>query len=321
MKNRMKDIVRFIDGTADEHMGAFAAQSAFFIFLSFFPIVNIFITLPQYLPITEQQLLSVIYFVMPGKFKTYITSIVSEMYNYSSGSMAIVSIIIAVWSAAKGIMAIRNGLNEVYRSRESRNYLIIRGISSIYTIVFVLFLIILIPINIFGTQIARFVLAKFPEYANETWLILSVKGTATFILLFVMFELLYTIVPTRKMKFRNQVPGALFAAFSWVAVTKLFSIYIDAYASQAYLYGSLTTVVLILFWMYFVIYLIFVGAQINEYLHVCRKREREYELSKYANGKTEVWDDDELVETDELKDETTADDKEKLADRGKDSSG
>ena len=264
----MKDIVRFIDGTADEHMGAFAAQSAFFIFLSFFPIVNIFITLPQYLPITEQQLLSVIYFVMPGKFKTYITSIVSEMYNYSSGSMAIVSIIIAIWSAAKGIMAIRNGLNEVYRSRESRNYLIIRGISSIYTIVFVLFLIILIPINIFGTQIARFVLAKFPEYANETWLILSVKGTATFILLFVMFELLYTIVPTRKMKFRNQVPGALFAAFSWVAVTKLFSIYIDAYASQAYLYGSLTTVVLILFWMYFVIYLIFVGAQINEYLHV-----------------------------------------------------
>ncbi len=302
----MKDIVRFIDGTADEHMGAFAAQSAFFIFLSFFPIVNIFITLPQYLPITEQQLLSVIYFVMPGKFKTYITSIVSEMYNYSSGSMAIVSIIIAIWSAAKGIMAIRNGLNEVYRSRESRNYLIIRGISSIYTIVFVLFLIILIPINIFGTQIARFVLAKFPEYANETWLILSVKGTATFILLFVMFELLYTIVPTRKMKFRNQVPGALFAAFSWVAVTKLFSIYIDAYASQAYLYGSLTTVVLILFWMYFVIYLIFVGAQINEYLHVCRKREREYELSKYANGKTEVWDDDELVETDELKEEDSS---------------
>ena len=317
----MKDIVRFIDGTADEHMGAFAAQSAFFIFLSFFPIVNIFITLPQYLPITEQQLLSVIYFVMPGKFKTYITSIVSEMYNYSSGSMAIVSIIIAIWSAAKGIMAIRNGLNEVYRSRESRNYLIIRGISSIYTIVFVLFLIILIPINIFGTQIARFVLAKFPEYANETWLILSVKGTATFILLFVMFELLYTIVPTRKMKFRNQVPGALFAAFSWVAVTKLFSIYIDAYASQAYLYGSLTTVVLILFWMYFVIYLIFVGAQINEYLHVCRKREREYELSKYANGKTEVWDDDELVETDELKGETTAEKKDKSADQGKDSSG
>lgn len=317
----MKDIVRFIDGTADEHMGAFAAQSAFFIFLSFFPIVNIFITLPQYLPITEQQLLSVIYFVMPGKFKTYITSIVSEMYNYSSGSMAIVSIIIAVWSAAKGIMAIRNGLNEVYRSRESRNYLIIRGISSIYTIVFVLFLIILIPINIFGTQIARFVLAKFPEYANETWLILSVKGTATFILLFVMFELLYTIVPTRKMKFRNQVPGALFAAFSWVAVTKLFSIYIDAYASQAYLYGSLTTVVLILFWMYFVIYLIFVGAQINEYLHVCRKREREYELSKYANGKTEVWDDDELVETDELKEKTIAEKKDKSANQGEDSSG
>ena len=298
MKNRLTDIYRFANDTVDEHMGAFAAQSAFFLFLSFFPIVNIIITLPKFLPITKEQLLDIIYYVLPYKFETYIGDIVSEMYSKTSGSMTVISVVIAIWSAAKGIMAIRNGLNEVYRSRESRNYLIIRGISSIYTIVFVILLVALIPINMFGTQIARFILDKFPQYANETWLILSLRGSATFIVLFVMFELMYTIVPTRKLKFRNQVPGAFFAAFSWVAVTKIFSLYIDVYASQTYLYGSLTTVIMLLFWMYFVIYLVFVGAQINEYLHVCRKREREYELSKYANGKTEVWDDDDLVDVD-----------------------
>ncbi|MCR5214584.1 MAG: YihY/virulence factor BrkB family protein [Eubacterium sp.] len=294
MKNRAKDIATFIKGTADEHMGAFAAQSAFFIFLSFFPIINIIITLPAFLPFSKEQVLEVVYYVLPAEFETYIGGFINDMYDNSTGSITIISIVIAIWSAAKGLMAIRNGLNEVYRSRERRNYFIIRSISAVYTGVFIVLLLLLVPLNMFGTQIAIYILNKFPQYTNEAWMVMSLKGTATFILLFIMFELMYTIVPTKKLKFRNQVPGALFAAFAWVTVTKLFSIYVDAYASHSYMYGSLTTVVLLLFWMYFVIYLVFIGAQVNEYLHTCRKRDAEYELSKYADDKAEVWEDDEL---------------------------
>ncbi|MCR5632307.1 MAG: YihY/virulence factor BrkB family protein [Eubacterium sp.] len=318
MKNRFKDIIRFVNSTADEHMGAFAAQSAFFIFLSFFPIVNILINIPRYLPITDDQLLEILYAVLPSRFETYVGNIVADMYENSSGSVAIISVVIAVWSAAKGIMAIKYGLNEVYRSRQTRNYFIIRSISAVYTVVFLVLLVALIPLNMFGTQIAMFILNKFPEYSNETWLVLSLRGSATFVLLFVMFELMYTIVPDRKLKFRNQVPGALFAAFSWVTATKIFSLYIDVYASKSYMYGSLTTVIMLMFWLDIVIYLVFVGAQINEYLHVCRKREAEYELSKYSDDVTEVWDDDEIEDTSELKsgktesEETEAEKRKKL---------
>ncbi len=294
LKNRVKDILRFLDGTVDEHMGAFAAQSAFFIFLSFFPIINIIISLPAFLPFSKEQVMEIIYYVLPSEFEGYIGGLISDMYDNSTGSLTIISVIIAIWSGAIGLMAIRNGLNEIYRSRESRNYFIIRSISAIYTGVFIVLLLALVPINMFGTQIAMYILKRFPEYANEAWLVMSLKGVATFILLFIMFELMYTIVPTRKLKFKNQVPGALFAAFGWVTVTKLFSIYIDVYASKSYMYGSLTTVIMLMFWMYFVIYLVFWGAQLNEYLHFCRKRDEEYELSKYADDKAEVWDDDEL---------------------------
>ena len=53
MKERIRDITRFANNTKDEHMGAFAAQSAFFIFLSFFPIINIIISLPKVLLLSE----------------------------------------------------------------------------------------------------------------------------------------------------------------------------------------------------------------------------------------------------------------------------
>ena len=82
----------------------------------------------------------------------------------------IISIIIAIWSAAKGLTAVRYGLNEVYRSRESRNYLIIRSISAIYTILFVVLVLFLIPLNMFGTQIALYILNKFPNLTHVTLL-------------------------------------------------------------------------------------------------------------------------------------------------------
>ena len=291
---RIKDIIRFWKGTADEHMGAFAAQSAFFIFLSFFPIINLIISLPKLLPFSEEQMIELIHYVLPSSFEEYVANLVSEMFRNSSNSITIISLVIAVWSAAKGLTAVRYGLNEVYRSREARNYFIIRSISAVYTVVFVLIVLLLVPLNMFGTQIALYVFNQFPHFTDVTLLVYSIRSSATFILLFIMFDLLYTIVPSKKLKFGKQLPGAFLAAFLWVSVTKIFSLYIDYYASKSYMYGSLTTVIMLMFWMYFVIYFIFIGAQLNEYLHFCRKRNEEIKVNPDAAQKDDDWEDDDI---------------------------
>lgn len=296
MKKKLKDVIEFINGTADEHMGAFAAQTAFFIFLSFFPLINIAAALPTYLPIKEEQIISVIYYLLPANFEDYVAGIVHDMYTNKSDSITIFSLVVAIWSAAKGIMAMRNGLNEVYRSREARNYLLIRGISSIYTIVFILLLIILVPLNMFGTQIAMGIIKRIPGSYLVTILAYNLKSVATFLLLFIMFELLYTIVPTRKLKFRNQLPGAVFSALSWIVITRLFAFYVDHYASKSYMYGSITTIIMLMIWLDLVMIMLFWGAQLNEYIQSKKENDKEYELSKYSEEKSEVWDDDEISE-------------------------
>ena len=295
MKERVRDIIGFINGTADEHMSAFAAQSAFFIFLSFFPLINIIMIIPKYLPFTKDQLLEALYYIIPVNFRDFITGFIDEMYATPTDSLTIISLVITIWSAAKGIMAVRNGLNEVYRSRESRNYFIIRSISSVYTVCFIILLVALVPLNIFGTQIAKYLIKQVPNITNVALLVYSLREAATFILLFLVFELMYTIVPSKKLKFRKQIPGAILASALWVIITKLFSLYIDYYASHAVMYGSLTTIVLLLFWMYMVINSIFIGAQLNEYLHTCRARDEKYERKKYGANVSEVWDDDEIA--------------------------
>lgn len=267
MKKWIKNIADFVNGTADEHISAFAGQTAFFIFLSIFPIANILLSLTKVLPYTEAQLIDIIKRVIPYDFEAYMIDIIDDIYSNNSNTLTIISIILGFWSGAKGIMAIRNGLNEVYRSREKRNYFIIRGISTIYTIIFVVLLVLLMVLNLFGTQIAGYVTHFFPEFINVTGLIYGVRYTGSFVILLFLMWLMYWFIPNKRLVFRYQFFGALFASVAWVTVSKLFALYIDYIVEKSYMYGSLTTVIMILLWLYSIANIIFTGAQINEFLY------------------------------------------------------
>lgn len=276
IRYRAGSIREFVEDIQDEHIGAFAGQSTFFIFLSFFPLISVILTIVRILPFTEEELVNMVYQVFPEQFRIYVADMINDIYRNTSGSVALISVVLAVWSAAKGIMSIRSGLNEVYRSREKKNYFMIRGISSIYTILVILLIIVMIPLNVFGRQIFHYINKNFMDFSNFTYFIFGLRTVASFVALFLVFWIMYTLIPNRKLRFRRQMPGAFFTAGIWMLMTKLLSVYFSRFMTKSYMYGSLTTVVLILFWMYWLIYFLFVGAEINEYLYRERKKSGKY---------------------------------------------
>ena len=76
------------------------------------------------------------------------------------------------------------------------------------------------------------------------------------------FALLYMVLPSRRAGFADQLPGALFAAAGWYLFSYGFSIYIE-YSHAFNMYGSLTTLVLLMFWLYFVMYIVLIGMELN----------------------------------------------------------
>ncbi len=267
-------VFEYLDGTRDEHIPAFAAQSAFFLFLSFFPIISLVLTFTDIFPFTKEELLRLIYQVIPADFEPLIYQIVDDIYKNASSSVAIISLVIALWSAAKGFMAIRNGLNEVYRSRDTRNYVVSRSISMIYTAVFIVIIVVLILLNIFGRQIAGWLIARYPESQQVTVFVYSFRSIASFVVVFVLLVLLYTFIPNRKLHLMRQIAGAMFAALAWVGIARVFSLVVDNFIGNSSVYGSLTTLVLIMIWLYYVSLMIFIGAMVNEFIYEYYYRDR-----------------------------------------------
>ena len=77
---------------------------------------------------------------------------------------------------------------------------------------------------------------------------------------------MYVVLPSRKIKLRQQLAGAMFAAIWWMLMSKLFNWYVDSYVAKTFTYGSLTMAILLMFWLYFGVLAIFIGGQINVFL-------------------------------------------------------
>ena len=81
--------------------------------------------------------------------------------------------------------------------------------------------------------------------------------------LILFFWLLYIFLPNRIQRAVYQLPGAVFSAVTWIIFSGIFSIYVDKYNNYASFYGTMTTIALIMVWLYGCMYVLFLGGLIN----------------------------------------------------------
>lgn len=261
-KKRYQKGIAIVQQIADDHVGAYAAQSAYFFMLCMIPIILLMITLVQFTPVTKADVMTGVLQVFPASVDTLITSIVNQVYNQSTGIIPI-TVIVALWSAGKGVLAMTSGLNSVYGCPETRNYIFIRIRATIYTVMFIIVIIFLLVLSVFGNSLNIFIAEHFSILENVADWLIKARIFITPIVLMIFSLLLYRFLPNRKDKLRKQLPGAVFAALGWMVVSWVFSVYVDVFQGFSSMYGSLTTIVLIMLWMYFCMYSILLGGELN----------------------------------------------------------
>lgn len=256
---------RFLKKMKKDRVDAFAAQSALFIILGFFPFLMLLLTLIQYTPLTSDMVMDLMMELLPVSFYDVIAGFVQELFNSSTAILS-GTVIAALWAAGRSILAITNGLNSVRGVRESRNYFYMRLRSVIYILFMLVAIILATILLLFGNLIQGTLLGYFPFLKKFTALIIGVRAIVAILMLSLVFLALYCALPNCRIKVLRQVPGAVFAAASWSIYSYGFSIYFNYAGRFSSIYGSLTTVVMIMLWLYFCMWLLFAGAEVNCYL-------------------------------------------------------
>ena len=254
------------------HLSAFAAQATLFIILSAFPFLILLLSSFNFLPLSAHDLIENLDLFIPENIIPTVKSIILEISKSTTSVYFIsASILTIIWSSVRGFVAIRHALNSVNRTKETRNFITVRLISSLYTFGLIIFLILLLMFLVFSRQLSQ--VTTFPLLKIIFQSLLYSRVIISFIVLFLFFIILYRAVPNCSFPLRYQIPGALLSAGGWLLFSFFFFLYTTYLSNLSRIYGSLSVIIVFILWLYFCMYILFIGAAFNYNLFI----------HKYAN--------------------------------------
>lgn len=266
-----KMLILGIQQFRDPYYQGVAAQLAFFMFLSILPT---FILLSQILGFFDLSLKSIEQFVDVNITGEGVDTLM-RMLNYSpAGINSVFLAITAVWAASRVQFAMIRVTNytltdgdmtgEGYvkdRLRSIKTILI-----TVFTVAFSLIVLVYGPILLklsFGRVVGA-------QIADAAWMALRWPLAAA--LYFLMISYNYYVLPTVRVRFRDIVPGSIFASVGFLVVTYGYNIYTKLSGSYNILYGSFSNIVVLMFWFWFISWVLCLGVTVNRMWWATRKK-------------------------------------------------
>lgn len=274
----MKDLYcRYVD----DEVTALGAQLTYYLILAFFPFLIFLVAIINYTPLTSDQVLNDLISILPSDTRRIVMEILSEILTTKSQTLLSIGMVATIWAASNGIMAIIRGLNKAYDAEETRSFWKIRGMSIIFTIAIIVMIILSFGSLIFGEWIGMqlFRYLNYPDGFEPVWNIIKLIMPVVLGLLIFMF--MYVAFPNRHLSYKAVIPGALFAAFGWIIISFLFSIYINNFGNYSKVYGSIGGVIVLLIWLYISSIIMIVGGEINAALQFIREGREKDRCKKF----------------------------------------
>lgn len=201
--------------------------------------------------------------ISPDAMDALLTSIIADVYDKSIGIISVTAIA-TLWSAGKGVLALMRGLNAINDVEESRNYLVLRLVACLYTVLVLIAVLLSLLIMVFGNSIIGLIEGVIPQTSYLFDLLMHFRSPFVWVVLTIVIALMYAYVPGARLGFKMQLPGAVFAAVAWSVMTWAFSVYVDVF-NGFNTYGNLTTIIILMLWLYATMYITLVGAYMNRY--------------------------------------------------------
>lgn len=243
------------------NLNEYTAQCTYYMVLAFIPFLILIVTLLQYTGISKETFIWIIQTIIPTSMSDSAINIVQEVYSKSLGTISL-SAIFLIWTARKGFLALSKGLHRAYDAENNFLKLQIKSLTT--TIILVIIIMVVLVSSVFGNSIIEILRTRF-NIPSAFLNIIEITRIGVYGVLFMIFLLMYRFIPEHKEKLRHHIPGAIIATLGWYLTSFFFSKFIDLFNGFSVIYGSLSSITMTMIWVYFCMYIILIGAEINNY--------------------------------------------------------
>lgn len=201
--------------------------------------------------------------VLPEESKQLLIDELHKLISTSSGTLglsAAFGLVLALWSASRGMSGLITSLNIAYEEKERRGFFKLNLLALGLTIALVL-----------GGLVVIALVAVLPAAVQliglrdaTRWLLLGLEWPLLVVVVMFGLAAIYRYAPAReKPQWRWVSPGAIAATSLWIIGSIAFTVYVANFNSYDKTYGSLGGVVILLTWLYLSAFVVLLGAAIN----------------------------------------------------------
>jgi membrane protein len=267
-------LVTIYNDVYDEHLFVFAAGLSYYFVLSLFPLLVSIASLLGYVPVPHlfEGLLRLMARLVPGDGMSLVRNIVSDVVNHKHPHFLTLGLAFTIWTASSGFAAIIDGLDVVYRVRETRPVWKTRPIALGLTLLAGSLLLVAVGLMVEGTYLGIWFRGRLDlnPASFAAWRYLRGSIAVCFAVLAV--ELLYHFGPDVKQRFRDSLAGAIVAVTTWIGLSYLLGLYFRHFDSLDKTYGPLGAAIGLYLWFYLSGFAVLLGGEINFLLGELRNR-------------------------------------------------
>ncbi|MBX9758374.1 MAG: YihY/virulence factor BrkB family protein [Beijerinckiaceae bacterium] len=248
-----------------DRVAAVAAGVTFYGLLAIFPLLAALVSIYGFVadPATINEHLRTMSSVLPGGALDVVGEQVNRIASQPRGQLGfgfIAGLAVTLWSANAGMKAIFDALNVAYGEDEKRSFFRLNLQSMTFTILAIASAI----VAMLAVVVLPPALAYIGLGGASQWLITIGRWPLLLVGLVLALAVLYRYGPSRDEPRWSWIsPGALVAAFVWLAASLAFSFYAQNFGSYNETYGSLGAVIGFMTWMWISVTIVLVGAEIN----------------------------------------------------------
>lgn len=250
------------------------AQLTYFIILSIFPFLILFLNIISYTPLASADVINSALEYLPEDAANILSGFIDDIIGGSGQGLLSLAAIGGIWSASAGVKPMILAINRAYDFEEKRSYFKIKTISILFTLALIGLLLLVVLSLVFGEIIGNKIFELFNLGDEFLTIWTNVRFIIPIIFMVIIFSLLFKYSPSVKdrndIRFKYTIPGGIFATLGWILASMLFSFYVNNFGNFSVTYGALGGIIVMLIWLYIGSIIILIGGEINATLRYFR---------------------------------------------------
>lgn len=244
-----------------------AAEMAYYLLLSLVPILLVVANIIPLLPFNTAEILNLLQETFPEDITQIIMPIVTDYLNSGSGGAISIGLLASIWSASNVFSTLRRVLDEVYGSKQAKNFVISRLLSVLIMFSILGIVTVAVFVFVFGEQILGIIQGFLQIELPFVQQILQLRWIILPLILFAVGLIIYDLVPNHHLSIRDAIPGAVFFTVGLFLVTQSFSLITRFMGGNAIANQTIGGFIALMLFLYFANVVILFGALLNTLIY------------------------------------------------------